>query len=583
MSDRAPTGPLPRPLPRIAGLGGYRRPPLPACVDLRLDGNEGAAPAAALCAALADLDPELLRRYPSAAALTETIAARHGVEPERVLVLAGGDEVIDRAFRAFTDPSRNAVWPEPSFEMLPRYAEIAGCEARNPPWLDGPFPTAAVTAACDAATGLVFVVTPNNPTGVCATAADLAAVCAAAPHALVVLDHAYVEFADEDLTATALRAHPNVVVIRTLSKARGLAGLRVGYALGDPAVLAALRAVGGPFSVAAPSLALAARALADDAPLRASIARVRAERTVLAERLVARGLAVPGSQANFVLARGPRAVWLADALRGLGIAVRAFPGRALLADAVRITCPGDAADLDRLCSGIDAALAPQALLFDLDGVLADVSTSYRRAIVETAATFGVAVTHDAIRELKMRGAANNDWVLTRELCAAAGVDVDLPTVTARFEELYQGTARPGSHARPGLCETERPLVDAATWRALAERLPLGVVTGRPRPDAERFLARHGLLDRVATLVCMGDTPPKPDPAPVRRALTGLGVARAWLLGDTRDDLDAARGAGVVPLAMPAPGEPAPAATAHLLACGAARVVTSPADLLELLP
>src|SRR5207247_4822990 len=103
---------------------------------------------------------------------------------------------------------------------------------------------------------LIAVVSPNNPTGAAATAADIRCLAEAAPNAVVLLDHVYVEYADEDLTPAVIDL-PNVVVLRTLSKAWGLAGCRIGYAIGSPEIVASLRIAGAPYPVAAPSVALA--------------------------------------------------------------------------------------------------------------------------------------------------------------------------------------------------------------------------------------------------------------------------------------------------------------------------------------
>lgn len=574
--DTTPRGP--RPLGRLDGLTAYRRKSMPACVDLRLDGNEGACPDPMLLEMLRAAGPQLLRCYPTAAPLEDALAERHGVDPARVLVTAGGDEGLDRVFRAFCEPGRNVVLPEPSFEMLPRYAALSGCAVREVPWPGGTFPTDAVLDAADQDTTAVFVVTPNNPTGAVATAADLRRVAAALPDALIVLDHAYAEFGDEDLTDAALSL-PNVVTVRTFSKAWGLAGLRTGYLLGEAPVVEALRKAGSPYTVPGPSVALALAALdRNAADVDGFVDRVRKERTALAEQLRGHGFDAPDSQGNFVLARGPRSTWLWEALRGLGIAVRRFADRPGLEDALRITCPGESCDFGRLQTAVDAALAPEAILFDLDGVLADVSGSYRESIQRTAATYGVTVTPEDVRAEKHDGDANNDWVLTRRLLKAHGVEAPLDEVTARFERIYQGTAD-----TPGLRETETVLVDRGTWLAWAAERRLGVVTGRPRADAERFLRLHGLLDACSAVVCMEDGPLKPDPFPVRRALELLRVRRAWYVGDTRDDLESARRAGVVPLGVAAPGEPADEAEEHLLAHGAARVLSRTSDLSELLP
>jgi hypothetical protein len=146
-------------------------------------------------------------------------------------------------------------------------------------------------------------------------------------------------------------------VVRTFSKAWGLAAWRVGYGLGDPAVIAALTAAGGPYPTGAAGLALARRRLATGAGhLARRVAAVRRERRQLTTLLGRLGAEVPPSQANFVLVRHRRAAWLADALAGAGIAVRRLP-----AGAVRISLPGDPAAARRLRRAVAAALAPRAL------------------------------------------------------------------------------------------------------------------------------------------------------------------------------------------------------------------------------
>ena len=107
---------------------------------------------------------------------------------------------------------------------------------------------------------------------------------------------------------------------------------------------------------------------------------------------------------------------------------------------------------------------------------------------------------------------------------------------------------------------------------LAKKYSLGIVTGRPRADAERFLAEQGVADLFSVSVCMEDAPSKPDPAPVRLALERLGASTAWMLGDTPDDLRAARLAGVLPIGVPASGDDQETMTAVLEAAGAARYV-----------
>jgi histidinol-phosphate aminotransferase len=561
--------------PRLADLVAYKVPRHPAPIDLYLDGNEGLSPPPALLRWLADAPVDVVRRYPSTRALEARLAALHSVDPARLMVTAGGDDAIDRLCRAVLCEGRSLVLPVPTFEMIARYARLAGAQVVELPWGAGPYPAAEVARRVDERTGLVALVSPNNPTGQVASVENLHTV--AATGALVLVDLAYVEFGDDALFQAAL-ALPNTVVIRTLSKAWGLAGLRVGYAVGPTQVIDGLRAAGAPYAVSGPSLYLAERWLAEGSEVMESfVAEVKQERGTLVEELNALGVEAPTSEANFVFGRTPRALWVRDAMAGLGIGVRAFPGKPGLEDALRVTVPGNPEQHGRLLRGLRAALRPEALLFDLDGVLADVSGSYRRCILETARSFGVEAAPEEVSAIKRAGDANNDWVVTHRLLARRGVEAPFEEVKARFEALYHGSGN-----TPGLHEVERFVGDPAALRRLAERLPLALVTGRPRRDAERFLDRFGLETVFRAAVVMEDAPLKPDPAPVRLALERLGVQAAWMIGDTPDDVRAARAAGVVPLGAVAPGERREEAAPTLLEAGAARVLGSWEELEGLL-
>jgi histidinol-phosphate aminotransferase len=565
-------------VPALEGVRAYRTPPPSPAVDLRLDGNEGAVPPASLLETLPPLGPEVVRCYPDATALEALLAQRLGVQPGQVLATAGGDDAIDRICRAFLAPGRQLILPEPSFEMIGRYAALVGAEVVSVPWPGGPFPTEEIVASAGPHTAMIAVVSPNNPTGAVATPADLTRLAGAVPQALLMVDLAYTEFATKDLTGPALELS-GAVVVRSLSKAWGLAGLRVGYAVGPARTIDVLRAAGHPYAVSGPSLHLAAARLEDAGPeVPAFIDRVRQERETLVSLLGELGARPQPSQANFVLARFADAALVHESLAALGIAVRIFPSRAELEGALRITCPGNPAGFERLSVALRTVLAPEALLFDLDGVLADVSGSYRSAILSTADSFGVRLEPEEIAAAKREPGANNDWVLTRRLLEKRGVTASLDDVTERFEALYQGTPeRPGLHAR----ETLIPSRDRI--RRLGSRLPLALVTGRPRTDAVRFLEHAGIGDCFRELVCMEDAAVKPDPAPVRLALERLGVEHAWMVGDTPDDILAARGAGAVPFGIVAPGDDRDRGRAALTRAGAARVLAGLDELEELVP
>jgi len=294
-------------------------------------------------------------RYPAPHELEQALEQECDAAPGGVLCTAGADEALDRVCRGYLAPGRHAVLVTPTFEMLPRYAALAGAEVTEVAWPAGDLPLAALDAAVRPETTLIGVVSPNNPTGAVAALADLQALAEANPKALLVVDQAYGEFADVDLTRPLARV-ANVVSVRTFSKARGLAGLRVGWAVGAPAVIEVLRAAGGPYAVSRPSLAMATVRLRQRDDVADYVARVRTERAELTARLTRRGVEVLPSQANFVLCRLPDAEAFDAALATAGIAVRAFPGRAALTGWRRITCPADAGEFERLLAACDAAL-----------------------------------------------------------------------------------------------------------------------------------------------------------------------------------------------------------------------------------
>jgi histidinol-phosphate aminotransferase len=268
---------------------------------------------------------------PPVPALAQELAVRHGVELGQVLVTAGSTEVIDATLRTFVRAGDEVVMPAPSWPVCRRrlqaleadIVEIA-LECREDMWR---FDVDTFLQAITPATKLIYVCTPNNPTGNAMALADVRRLADAGIPLL--MDAAYCDFDPaEDVTALA-REYENVIVTRTFSKAYCLAGLRVGYALGDAGLLNYVERMLVPGSaVSSASLHAGLAALLDDAHHERQTARIIAERTRLTAALRELGLHVWESRGNFVPidARGfsGRAEGLADALLAHGIVVRPF-------------------------------------------------------------------------------------------------------------------------------------------------------------------------------------------------------------------------------------------------------------------
>ncbi len=349
---------IPKLAERMLGQTGYRPPLLAGEIQLRLDRNEGRGSLEQLGAGelLGSGGRELARRYPQPSGLQRELATKFGVGLEQVLVTAGGDDSLCRICQAFLDPGSEILLPSPTFEMIAKYAGLAGGVIREVPWGMGDFPVDDILRSVTPQTRVVAIVSPNNPTGSVVRVAELERLIRELPQIMLLVDLAYAEFAEEDLTSVALSA-PNAVIVRTFSKAWGLAGLRVGYALSTAEWIEALRRAGNPYPVCGLSLELARRALARPELAAAYVAQVRSEREQLNQLLTAAGIETTRSEGNFVFARTPRAERIWQGLGDRGIAIRWFGEQPSLKDALRITCPGDPVEFELLRESLTAVLA----------------------------------------------------------------------------------------------------------------------------------------------------------------------------------------------------------------------------------
>ncbi|MFZ5479508.1 MAG: pyridoxal phosphate-dependent aminotransferase [Myxococcota bacterium] len=299
-------------------------------------------------------------RYPDpdAGELRAHLAARHRVGEDEVLVGAGATHLIGLTVRALAAAGEEVLTPRHAYAYFGEAARRAGrvhVEAPVGPRLE--LDVDALAARCGPATRVVFVANPGNPTGARASRDELARLLSGVPaHVAVVLDEAYAEYDAEPATGLALRGlRERLIVLRTFSKAYGLAALRVGYAVGGAPEVAAMAALREPFCVTRVAEAAAIAALSDDAHLEATRAYVHAERPRLAAALSDLGLDVAPSAASFLLVgTGRPARDVAAALLDAGVVVRALDAYGLPGH-LRVSV-GRAEDHDRLLAALAALL-----------------------------------------------------------------------------------------------------------------------------------------------------------------------------------------------------------------------------------
>nr|WP_274636383.1 histidinol-phosphate transaminase [Microbacterium bovistercoris] len=327
--------------PEIAALPPYRQGKQAGEDAFKLSSNEN--PYEPLPTVVESLRRTVgVNRYPDATAarLRQALAARFGVTPDEVHIGAGSVSILSQLMLAAAGPGDEVVYAWRSFEAYPGLVLIAGATPVEVPLTaDARHDLDAMAAAVTDRTRAIIVCSPNNPTGPVVTQAEFEAFLAKIPSdLLVLLDEAYAEFVTDPDAVDGLRKlgrddHPNVVVLRTFSKAFGLAGLRVGYAIGHRRILDAARSTAVPLSVTAQSEEAALASLDAETELLERVHTIADRRDRVVDGLRAQGWAVPEAQGNFVwLATGPQTMEAAERFEGDGCIVRPFAG-----DGIRVS------------------------------------------------------------------------------------------------------------------------------------------------------------------------------------------------------------------------------------------------------
>lgn len=318
-------GPTPR--PDLANLEPYRSSQT-AGGRVLLHANENPYPlpteiSAEIAEAVAALQ---LNRYPiEPHELRSELAAYAGVDPSQVWLGDGSNEVLLQACLAYGGPGRTALLFEPTYVMHFRQARMAGTNVVTIGRSEGFVidVDAALNAIEQQQPHIVFVCSPNNPTGTLTPIADVRAIARAAP-GLVIVDEAYFEFCGVSMTPH-IDEHPNVIVVRTLSKAFRLAGVRLGYGIASPALLEPMQRVRLPYAQSALSLAAATIVMRHREAVLETVGRIASERDRIAAALARLpGVEVFDGEANFVFFRHPRSADLLAHLNERGVVIRDF-------------------------------------------------------------------------------------------------------------------------------------------------------------------------------------------------------------------------------------------------------------------
>ncbi len=567
-----------QPRKSIIDAQGYEIPLYLDDYKLKLDCNENIiGPSALVIAALQEITDKDIKFYPAYGEILEKLSAYNNVTKDMILPANGADEAINYVFNTFVEPEDNVLTVTPSFVMSKIYSRTLGCEYKEVPYAEKwVFPTDELIKNINEKTKLIIITTPNNPTGEAIARNDLLKILEASAGKYVLIDETYVNYADESFK-DLIEVYPNILIARSMSKDFALAGLRFGYLIASKSNIRHIKKIISPYSVNNLAVKAALASLDDINHLNYCVCQVRESKKILTEVLSPLVKRIYKSDANFILADfADKADFVYKKLLNAGIKVKNFGNTQHLENCLRIGLP----DVKNVQYVTDSLSARDLIIFDMDGVIIDTSNSYRLAIRGTYEKFSeTTLTPERVQAAKNQGGLNNDWDLTYYLLEKDGINVTFSQIIEKFQELYWG------NDGDGFILNEKLLISRDAIAEIVQKYDLAIFTGRPRKEAEFVLKKWNLEQYFSPVITMEDPPQgkgKPDPWGIHKIMSITSPKKVYHLGDTIDDMLAARQAGVKGIGVLPPQDKTKDLRRSLFAQGAVEVLENTEDLLQLL-
>jgi len=558
----------------ILNAQGYEIPLHLDDYRLKLDSNENMiGPSPKVLEALRNITDCHIKFYPAYGEILEKLAAYNKVKTEMLLPANGADEAISYIFDALVEQRDTILTVTPSFPMPKIYAKALNCNYKEVPYTEKwVFPVDEFIENIDDSTKLIIITTPNNPTGEAISESDLLKVLNAAKNSYVLVDETYVSYAGRSFI-NLLNEYPNMLIARSMSKDFALAGLRFGYLIAPEVTINHIKKIISPYSVNNLAALAVSAALDDIEHLNSVVSQVKESKELLVEGLKPFTKKIYKSDANFLLADfGEKADFVYKKLLKSGVKVKHFGKTSQLENCLRIGLPS-VKDTQYI---LDSLEQRDLIIFDMDGVLVDTSNSYRAAIQEVYEKFsGKTLTKERIQQAKNQGGLNNDWDLTFYLLEKDGITVDFDKIIADYQDLYWNK----------YINNEKLLLSPQIMAKLAQKYDLAIFTGRPKPEAEFVLKKWNIENYFCPIITMDDMPRgkhKPSPWGVFEILRITNPKKVYYLGDTVDDMFAARQANVTGIGVLPPQDKSEELKRGLKAHGAAEILEKTEDIVQLL-
>ena len=513
---------------------------------MRLDFNEntmGCSPK--VIKALGSIRQNDLAVYPEYNHLRKILAGYFKISADELAPTNGTDEAIKSVIETYIEKGKDEIIiPVPTYVMFKLYAQLNEAIIREVLYNnDLTFPAKKILDRINKRTKIIVLVNPNNPTGTSIKNTDIIKIIKKANRngALVLLDEAYYQFYGRT-SIPLIKKYDNLFVMQTFSKAFGLAGIRLGCIISNGENIKIMQKVLSPYRVNNLAAVCAQAALKDSDYVKKYAKEIKKSKYSLYRALDSFGIKYYKSDANFVLLKiGEKSEDFCKKLKDCGILVRDRGNDPLLKGCVRITL-GTVKQTKELVKSLGKIIKDSNLLliFDIDGVLADVSKSYRLAIKQTAEYFtGEKITLDEIQSYKNKGGYNNDWDLTEAIVRSRGKNTGRNKIVDKFQKYYSK-----------LINNEKWLLNKKTLKQLSKRYNLAILTGRPKKEAEYVLRKNNAKQFFPVIVAMEDVSwQKPNTEGILKILKQFQNSDAYYFGDTVDDMKSAVAANVMPVGV----------------------------------
>jgi HAD superfamily hydrolase (TIGR01548 family) len=400
-----------------------------------------------------------------------------------------------------------------------------------------------------------------------------------APNTLVLIDETYANYA-QDKFSDLVHEYDNVISTKSMSKDFAIAGLRLGYIISSQQNIEFIKRIISPFSVNILAAKAGVAALNDYKHFEYVKSQVEESKTILTDGLKDLAERVYPSDANFLcIDFGKRAEFIYKKLLNAGIKVKFYKDDSALENCFRMTIPA----VEQAKFLLDVLKPKKLLIFDMDGVLIDTSKSYRMAIKKTCGYFlQEEVSFEEIRNAKNLGGLNNDWDLTEYLLKQNGKDISKHSIIDKFQEFYFG--KNGE----GFILNEELLISENELNEISKDYDMAIFTGRPKTEAEFALKKHNIERYFYYVVTMDDLPlnrQKPHPEGINRIIDVISPLETFYLGDTSDDMTAAKnalfGVGVKGIGVLPPQDKSESLKQRLHESGAMIVLNETREIIKL--